>query len=153
MAREGQGCGGEGCELAPRGWEGHLGAGMRRLDVEGDYGQLRVSPRQPQPAYQTWRCMTTDGQENAGGTGDSSTRGVAGARSDVGCRKGDEARAWERKGQGEAQAQGRIARQEKIHTEPHEPKYGPWVGCNPQSGNQHRTRRRDVNGRGGRTRW
>ena len=78
------------------GWACQIERSHEGPDVEGDYGQLRVSPRQPQPAYQTWRCMTTDGQEDAGG--DSSTRGVAGARSEVGCRKGDEARAWERKG-------------------------------------------------------
>ena len=61
------GDGGRGWEPAPRGWEDHMGAGIRRVegwacqmgrsheghDVEGDCGQLRVSPRQPRPAYQT----------------------------------------------------------------------------------------------------
>ena len=140
------------------GWARQKGRSHEGHDVEGDYGQLRVSPRQPQPAYQTWRYMTTDGQEDARGTGDSSTRGVAGARDEVGCRKGDEARAWERKGWGEAHGQGQIVRRGKFHTERLEPKYGPWVGCNPSPGgggivNQHRTRGRNVNGRGGRTRW
>ena len=97
-----------GCEPAPRGWEDHVGAGMWRVeewmcqmgrkhegpDVEGDSGPLSVSPRQHQPVYQTWGYVTTGGQGDVGRTGDSSTREVAGARDEEGCRKGDEARAW-----------------------------------------------------------
>ena len=78
--------------------------------------------------------MTTGEQGDVGRTGDSSTRGVAGTRDEEGCRKGDEARAWERKGWCEAHGQGQIVRRSKIHTEQLEPKYGPWVGCNPLSG-------------------
>ena len=33
-----------------------------------------------------------------------------------------------------AHGQGQIVRRGKIHIERHEPKYGPWVGCNPLSG-------------------
>ena len=111
---EGKSVGAMGREPAPREWEDHKGAGRRREEglasqqgrsheghgVEGKYGQRRVWPRRPQQAYQAWREMTTHGQEDARGTGGSSTREVAGARDEVGCRKGDDGRAWEQEGWG-----------------------------------------------------
>ena len=85
-------------------------------------------------------------------------REVAGARGEVGYRKGDEARAWEQKGWGEAHGQGQIVRRGKFHTERLESKYGSGWDVTPCPGggrivNQHRTRGRYVNGRGGRTWW
>ena len=115
------------------GWACQMGRSHEGPDVEGDYEQLRVTPRQPQPAYQTGRYRRRRDRRMQGRSGDSSTRRVLGARDEVGCRKGDEASAWERKGWCEAHGQGQIERRSKIHTERLEPKYGPWVGCNPQS--------------------
>ena len=164
----GKSVGAMGWEPVPREWEDHMGADGRREEglacqkgrsheghgVEAEYGQRRVWPRWPQPAYQAWRYITTRGQEDAGWTGDSSTREVAGARDEVGCRKGDEARAWEQKGWGEAHGQGRTVRRGKFHTERHEPEYEPWEGCNTQPGRErNRQPAQDERERCQWTRW
>ena len=83
MTGEGQECGGEGVGTSTEVMGRSHGSGRRREEglacqkgrsheehgVEGDYGQRRVSPRRLQPAYQAWRYMTTDGQEDARGLG------------------------------------------------------------------------------------
>ena len=69
-------------------------------DVEDEYGPLRVSPKQPQPVWQAWGYVTTGEQGGMRGTGESSTRGVARASDEKGCRKGGEVRVRERRGWG-----------------------------------------------------
>ena len=55
-------------------------------DVEG-VEQQRVSSRQPQPAYQTRHCITTE-KQGARGAVESRTRGKARARDGKGTRRG-----------------------------------------------------------------
>ena len=117
-------------------------------DVEG-VGQQRVSSRHPQPTYQTRHCITQEEQGGARGAVESNTRGNVRARDGVECRKGDEERAWEQKGWGEAQTQKRNASQESFILSHTNQNMGPRLDVTPSPGgrgvvNHLRTRRRDV---------
>ena len=115
------------------------GKRSRGPDVEG-VEQQRVSSRQPQPANQTRHCITQEEQGDAKKGVESSTR--RGNRRD-----------WVR----HRHRSGSRGKKSFIlsHTNQN---MGPWRDVTPSLGgggivNQLRARRRDVDGRSGRTRW